>query len=368
MVGRKNNKYTPPLRRNHQRVAVFDLEQYFDTALQLVQRADRQYRDRITLAHHSIDLLTQSVILRDKFIPALSHLADISNPNLADLTIYYVENSDLERGLTAPPSELFNAQGFATGLDQSEIQIYYQPWVRQLFLYSQSQKIGIYWAIDAAEVPWWETTFSFRVIFHWWSRNKPLQLMHAGAMSNDGESGWLIPGPSGSGKSTSCMRLLLQGTYYLSDDYVIVSTEAPFKVFSLYQTAKINADNFDSSFSALASQLTNPDTYQEQKAVLLIGQHYPKQLLTEIKLLGILVPKITDQEHSSMQAVSPAKALMSIAPTTLFHLPHHREDAFAKISRVVNSVPTFQWLLGSDTPSLINSFQTLETEKVSTNA
>jgi hypothetical protein len=368
MVGRKSNKYTPSLHRNHQRIAVFDLEQYFDTALQLVQGADLQYRDRITLAHHSIDLLTQSAILRNKFIPALSHLAGMSSLNFADLTIYYVENSDLERGLTAPPNDLFNAQGFAADLDQSEVQIYYQPWLRQLFLYSQSQKIGIYWTMDATEIPWWETTFSFRIIFHWWSRNKPLQLMHAGAMSNDGERGWLIPGPSGSGKSTSCMRLLLHGSYYLSDDYVIVSTESPFKVFSLYQTAKINADNFDNSFSALSSQLTNPDTYQEQKAVLLIGQHYPKQLLKEIKLLGILVPKITAEIHSNMQAVKPSKALMSIAPTTLFHLPHHREDAFAKISRVVSSVPTFQWLLGSDTHSLINSFQTLETKKVPANA
>lgn len=339
---------------------MFNLKQYFDTALRLVQKANFQYLDCIKVASHPIDLLTSSATLRDKFIPALSHLASMSDTAHADLTIYYVENSDLEKGLTAPPSELFNAQGFAADLDQDEIQIYYQPWVKQLFLYSQSRKVGIYWVINAAEVPWWETTFSFRVIFHWWSRNKPLQLMHAGAMSNDGEAGWLIPGPSGSGKSTSCMRLLLQGTYYLSDDYVIVSTEAPFKIFSLYQTAKINADNFDSSFSSLASQLINPDTYQQQKAVLLIGQHRPKQLLTETRLLGIVMPKITDQEHSGMQAVNPAKALMSIAPTTLFHLPHHREDAFNKISRVVSSVPTYQWLLGSDTNSLITSFKVLD--------
>lgn len=339
---------------------MFNLEQYFDTALRLVQKVKFQRSDRIKLACHSIDLLTSSIILRDKFIPALSHLTVNSSSAHTDLTIYYVENSDLETGLTAPPSELFNSQGFAAYLDQDEIQIYYQPWIRQLFLYSQSRKIGIYWVINATEVPWWETTFSFRIIFHWWTRNKPLQLMHAGAMSNDGKAGWLIPGPSGSGKSTSCMRLLLQGTYYLSDDYVIVSTQVPFKIFSLYQTAKINADNFDSSFSSLASQLINPDTYQQQKAVLLIGQHRPKQLLTETLLLGIVVPKITDQEHSDIRAVNPARALMSIAPTTLFHLPHHRGNAFKKISRVVNSVPTYQWLLGTNTKSLITSFQSLD--------
>lgn len=339
---------------------MFSLEQYFDTALQLVEKANFQCQDRITIAGHAIDLLTPSVNLRDKFLPALLHLVSTSSASHASCRIYYVENSDLQRGLTAPPSELFNAQGFAADLNQDEIQIYYQPWVRQLFLYSQSKKIGIYWVMSAYEVPWWETTFSFRIIFHWWSRDKPLQLMHAGAMSNDGESGWLIPGPSGSGKSTSCMQLLLQGAYYLSDDYVIVSTEAPFRIFSLYQTAKINPDNFDSTFSSLAPQLVNPHNYQQQKAVLLIGQYRPKQLCIKIKLSGILVPKIMAQEHSVIQGVNPAQALMSIAPTTLFHLPHHREEAFGKISRVISSVPTHQWLLGSDKKSLVTSFQALD--------
>lgn len=338
---------------------MFDLTRYFDTALQLVQKVDLQYCDRITVASHAIDLKTHSTALRDKFIPALTHLFASADSNDADLCIYYVENSSLEKGLTAPPGDLFNAQGFASELDQGEIQIFYQPWVRQLFLYSQSQNIGIYWAFDADEVPWWEATFSFRVIFHWWSRNKALQLMHAGAMSHDGKSGWLIPGPSGSGKSTSCMRLLLNGAYYLSDDYVIVSTQAPFMIYSLYQTAKINPDNFDLSFANLRPQLLNPESYQEQKAVLLIGRHYPAQLLKDIELKGILVPSISDQTDSSIMPVSPAKALMSIAPTTLYHLPHHRENAFAKITQVVNAAPTYQWLLGSDTEALVNSFQCL---------
>ena len=348
---------------------MFNLNDYFEEALALLDRESLCYRDRLDLGGHIVDLATHSPILRAQFLPALTHLASESESD-ADLTILYADSSGTTSPLKAPPMDLFNGQGYAATIDQHDVQIFYQPWLRQVFLYSRLRRIGLYWVINPEEVPWWEMTFSFRIIFHWWSRDQDLQLMHAGAISEDGKHGWLIPGPSGSGKSTSCLQLLLSGRYYLGDDYVVLRTKPPFKVHSLYQSAKINHDNFDERFTDLHSQLRNPQSYRDQKAILHIGEHYPDRLLKSADLVGILVPRIASPSvaQSTASAVSAAKALMSIAPTTLRHLPHHRAEAFSKISTVVNAAPCYQWLLGSDKHLLTESFGRVTSDEGRKNA
>lgn len=337
---------------------MFNLIDYFEQVLMLLRVRSGHHCDRIQVGDHIVDLATRSPALRDTFLPALSHLTTESEAP-AELTIFYAEGGNTPSALKAPPAHLFNAQGYATTIDQSDIQIFFQPWIKQVFLYSRSRRIGLYWALSPNEVPWWEATFSFRIIFHWWSRDRPLQLMHAGAISDDGKQGWLIPGPSGSGKSTSCLQLLLRGKHYLGDDYVILRTQPPFKIYSLYQTAKINADNFDQRFSNLRRQLSNPLHYHQQKAIIHIAQHYPDRVLKEANLAGILVPHVASPkiENSTTSPVSAAKALMSIAPTTLHHLPHHRAEAFNKIAAVANAAPCYEWQLGANTKLLADSFE-----------
>src|SRR5690606_18578920 len=109
--------------------------------------------------------------------------------------------------------------------------------------------------------PWWECTFSFRILFHFWTRDLPAQLVHAGAMAKDG-TGVLITGQSGSGKSTSCLNLLRAGYDYLGDDYVWIELSEQTTVYSLYQTAKIEAENLKERFLDWKPYITNKADYQ----------------------------------------------------------------------------------------------------------
>ena len=303
--------------------------------------------DRLRLAGRHVRLQTPSEALRHRFLPALSHLLTDGGTAEPELTIWYAEDGDLPGRVAAPPWHGFNGQGFHADIDQEDVQIFFQPWQHQVFLYSRSRQTGIYWVRSAADVPWWESTFSFRILFHCWTRDLPAQLVHAGAVARDGEA-VLITGPSGSGKSTSCLNLLRSGYHYLGDDYVWVELGQRPVVHTLYQTAKVEPENLKSRFADWMPNVANPALLETQKAIFHIGGLLPQALVPSAPLKAILLPRVTGQEQTLLTAAKPPETLLAMAPTTLHHLPHHRQEAYRKLRDVSAAVPGYQWLLGTD--------------------
>lgn len=80
---------------------MFNLGDYFEETLALLDRESLCYRDRIDLGGHIVDLATHSPILRAQFLPALAHLASESGSD-ADLTILYADSSGTTSPLKAP--------------------------------------------------------------------------------------------------------------------------------------------------------------------------------------------------------------------------------------------------------------------------
>jgi hypothetical protein len=330
-------------------------ELYFDEVLSSFNKLTLFHNDQLSLAGRTVHLRTPSDALRDKLLPSLAHLIDSGEDNEPDLTIWYSDDDHLPQKQKAPPWHGFNAQGFNSDICQDDIQIFFQPWQTQLFLYSRSKRTGIYWVRKAEDVPWWECTFSFRVLFHFWTRDLPAQLVHAGAMARDGV-GVLIPGQSGSGKSTSCLNLLRAGYDYLGDDYVWVELAEQTKVFSLYQTAKVEPDNFQSRFADWIPFVKNIAEYQQQKAIFHVRDMFPTAVISSSFIKGILLPKVAHQEFSSFEDANPSNALMAMAPTTLHHLPHNRQYSYQKLMSISASLPAYHWHLGYDTKQFITSF------------
>lgn len=187
--------------------------------------------------------------------------------------------------------------------------------------------------------------------------------MHAGAVAVTAEGGWLIAGPSGSGKSSTCLTLLEQGLLYLGDDYVLVKTDAPPAVFTVYQTAKLEPDNFQNRYGEFSDYLENPDTYLEEKAIFNIYQPFPDSFVASVPLQGVLLPRVTGRPDSEIVSVAGGKALLGIAPTTLRHLPHFREESYAKMKNLIQQVPILEWRLGTDKQDLIRSFLELNSSR-----
>lgn len=334
------------------------LATYFSRLLDRFEALDSYRTDFIVLAGRIITMRTPSDTLRDIFLPALSHLL-VDDPGLAaEFTIWYAEDVNLSHKLVAPPWSGFNGQGFNTDLDQEDIQIFFQPWQRQVFLYSRSMRVGIYWVQTVDDVPWWESTFSFRTIFHFWTRDLPAQLVHAGAIAKNGE-GILITGPSGSGKSTSCLSLLRAGYQYLGDDYVWVELGDNPAIHALYQTAKVETDNLIKRFADWIPHVSNKASLEQQKAIFHIKELLPKAFIPSARLRAVLLPQVANREKSIVEAIKPTSSLLAMAPTTLHHLPHHRHVSYGKLKEISVAVPNFRWYLGSDTVQLEKSFDQL---------
>ncbi len=342
------------------------LSQYFEEVLSQVTSASSCITDKLVLAGRTVHLNTQSEDLRARLLPSLSHLSAPMDTDNPALTIWYAEDKNLPARLKAPPWQGFNAQGYNADLLQDDVQIFFQPWQKQIFLYSRSERIGIYWAHNAEEVPWWESTFSFRVIFHFWTRDLPSQLIHAGAMGRNG-SAVLITGQSGSGKSTSCLQLLRQGYQYLGDDYVwIEHTGDTPSVHTLFQTAKVEPENLHKRFSDWLPHVTNAE-YMQQKAIFHISEMFPGSVIKEAKLKAILLPRVAGQEETEFERTNPTRALFAMAPTTLHHLPHNREASYQKLMNITSALPSYHWKLGYDLGKFYQSFSDFSANEMSWN-
>lgn len=321
--------------------------------------------DVLWLARRVVHLHTPSPQLRALLIPSLAHLLIPDIGSSPELIIWYAEEKDLAFKLKAPPWEGFNGQGYNANIPNDDIQIFFQPWQKQIFLYSRSRHTGIYWVQTAEELPWWEATFSFRIIFHFWTHNLPAQLIHAGAIAHDGAA-VLITGKSGSGKSTSCLQLLRSGYQYLGDDYVWVETEKPHPtVHTLYQTAKIEPDNLEERFSEWFQHVSNSRDYKQQKAIFHMQKLFPDTFILSAPLKVILLPKVYPQKNTAFTKTNSVEALMAMAPTTLHHLPHHRELSYQKMMTISGSIPTYRWLLGADLENFKQTFKDFSRNELS---
>ncbi|MBZ4187286.1 hypothetical protein [Niabella beijingensis] len=340
------------------------LTDYFSRLLSLFTALPAYHTDCLSLAGRSVRLNTPSDILRGRLLPALSHLLVEGEPETTGLTIWYAVDADLPDRVTAPPWPGFNAQGFNAALDQEAVQLFFQPWQRQLFLYSRQQRTGIYWVQTAADLPWWEASFPFRALFHFWTRDLPAQLVHAGAVAKAGKS-VLITGPSGSGKSTSCLTLLRSGYQYLGDDYVWVELTGHPVVYTLYQTAKVEPDNLKERFSDWMPYVVNKELLGQQKAIFYIRELWERSFIPAAALSAVLLPRVTYQERSLFERIRPAQALLAMAPTTLHHLPHHRQAAYRKLTQISTVLPGFRWSLGSDPQLFEQSIDQLYSDELS---
>jgi len=337
------------------------LSEYFKIVHSKFETCSLPVVDELSLAGHSITLSGSSEELRAVFLPSLAHLkienADASEP---DLRIWYADFEGLGDLIPEPPFNDFNGVGLSEKSLESGYCIYYQPAFQQVFLYSQELRLGIYWAFSVKSIPWWEPTFSFRIILHWWTKSSSLQLMHAGAVAVNESGGWLVAGPSGSGKSSTCLTLLKEGLLYLGDDYVLVKTDPTPEVYTIYQTAKLEPDNLEIRFPEFKDLIQNPNTYQDEKAIFQIYEAIPSSFISSVRLKGILLPHVNGTLESFMTPVSPGKAVLGIAPTTLRHLPHDRENSYQKMKDLSNAIPVLQWNLGTDKKDLVRSFLDLD--------
>lgn len=333
-----------------------DYHDFFDRAeaalaANATRRLTTEFGGSVIAIHSSCDALWA------KMAPAISHWPRPKDPKaIPDFVIYAGTNEGLEEALQAP-----DWQGTAfteAGVPQFEIDeafdLRFQPWLK--VIHAHRAGVGIFWCASPAELPWWEATFPFRILLHWWSRGREFQLMHAAAVSADGRSTWLIPGPSGSGKSTTVVSLLQAGRVSQGDDYVLVETGKVPAVYPLYNSVKLTWEAVDRFFPQLREKLHLPAP--EAKAVAPLTAL--GTLAEAMPLAGVLVPELPrpegDRPGSPFVPINPSEAMLAIAPTTLHHLPEGRAESWSKISSMLRRMPVMKWHLAPEIETNVQRF------------
>ena len=325
--------------------------EFVETARQCFEQAAKAAGG---VRERTFQLGERSVLLRfagDRLVPlmvrALAHL-EVPPVERTDLTVCFFDSESTGTPMPPPPwsREQYTNLGEIDGFNNSQVHVTYTPGVDILHCLDRERGLAVYWTPTFRLIPWWEQSFPLRSILNWWLQDQPFQPAHAAAVGRP-SGGVLITGPSGTGKSTSTLACLGSELQYAGDDYVLIRTDPSPFVFSLYSTAKLEADNLQ-RFPDLAPLVSNAERLDREKALIFLHEHHPQKLIGGFPIRALVIPKVTGRRDSTMETISPATALLALAPTTTKHLLGARRQTVAKLMRLVKTVPSYRLLAGTD--------------------
>ena len=323
---------------------------YFSATYELAQSAahsaggfvDRTY----TIAGLPVRLRFAGPALISPIMQAFEHL-DLSDSEPL-LTVCLWDTASTGKKMLAPPwqGEDFLARGVIQGYNDERIYTAFQHGSGAVNMLDAERNLAVFWVPTADELPYWEKGSPLRTILHWWLARNERQLVHGAAVGNH-RGAVLIGGKGGSGKSTSALACLKSDLLYIGDDYTVLGNDPRPTVYSLYNSAKINADNVE-RLPHLLEKLSNPDRLNSEKALLFVHEHYPAKTVAGLPLRAILLPRVTGLPETNLKKSSTAHALAALAPSTIFQLPRAGAEAFKFLAGIAKQVPCFTFEVGTD--------------------
>jgi hypothetical protein len=172
------------------------------------------------------------------------------------------------------------------------------------------------------------------------------QLVHGGAVGTS-RGGVLLAGKGGSGKSTTALSCLNSDMLYVSDDYSLVATDPVPYVYSIYSSAKLNADNIQ-RVPHLMPAISNQNLMDEEKAVFFLYPYFKEKIAKGFPIHGILLPHIQGGTKTTLMRASAVEALKALALSTISQLAGAGRASLQIMEGLVRQVPCYHLALGTD--------------------
>lgn len=287
--------------------------------------------------------------LAQRLTPALAHLCTAA-PQSAALRLYGWDSA--ESGIALPPlpfpideeQVLMDSWGYFA--HDNRFRLFFQPMQQTLYLLDQAQHVAFYWIGDAQQLALTDGGAPLLTLWHWWATQHGSQVVHSAAIGT-ATGGALLIGKSGSGKSTTALAALNAGLCYVGDDYCLVRPSAQPMVYSLFSSGKVHFADL-ARFPRLQAARTALPYTNADKALFFFAEPFAQTIVPALPLKMILLPVINAETHSSLCAISPAQALLALAPSTLFQLVGEKTQTMQQLSRLVRQLPCFRLALGAD--------------------
>ena len=344
-IDQASHPYTSVLETDGNPVAFFEaVHQTFQQAKQVMgEDFDRFY----CIGGHTMQLRFAGPALVPRITPALQHLATAPDASPA-LTVCIWDSVSTLTQMPPPPwaQDAYVGRGEVYGYNDGRMHTNFNLASYVLSMLDTSSALAMYWTRDPNQLPYYESGAPLREILNWWLSEYGYQFCHAGAVGTD-KKGVLLAGRGGSGKSTTALTCLNSELVYASDDYCLLATDPCPYVYSLYNTAKVDADNIH-RIPHLKSAISNADRLDAEKALLFLHQHFPDRIVKGFPIRAVLLPRVTGRRETVLTPASPAAGLMALAPSTMFQLSGADQKAFRAISRLLKQVPCYNLELGTD--------------------
>lgn len=206
------------------------------------------------------------------------------------------------------------------------------------------------WYADGRELTLYEAGRPLHPELLLWHRDRDLHAVHAGLVSRDGD-GVILGGPGGSGKSTVALCCLDAGWAYMADDYVALEEHPEgFTGHSLYCSIHLEPDHLR-HFPRLMPHAVPGRFPGEDKHMVLLSELYDQGLTRATRIRAVALPRVVPGLAAPrVRPASRAEAILRIAPSSLFMLPHAGggPGGFERISALVRRAPPFWLELGSE--------------------
>jgi hypothetical protein len=296
-----------------------------------------------SLAGRPLALEFAGTALKSSLTAALA-LGDEGAEGGRDFTIKLWDTQSTGVTPPPPPGKTLLERGFDRG-QTGRLRRMYCAVSGTLQAYDLDQPRAHYWIRDARHVPPWELAAPFRGLLAWWAASWGGVLAHAAVVGRDGK-GVLLAGASGAGKSTTALACVRAGMAFLSDDCALVSSAEYPTAHGVYRTAKVDPRLLEGSLSALRAFQTGQG-HDRGKTILAFPMR-GELLLRQCRIVAVVTQGIGVGQASSLRPVSPARALVALAPSTLLQTPGAGQSTLDLLANVVGSVPCYSLRAGSD--------------------
>ena len=279
--------------------------------------------------------------------PALSHLV-IPRVEKPDLTICLWDSTSTKTSMVPPPwkRDRYTYRGDIWGYNSIRIKTAFH-WVEfSLNMLDLETGAGLFWVEDSRSLPFWVHASPLRTLLHWWTLEKGYQLLHAAAVGTE-NGAVLLTGKGGIGKSTAALSCLKSGLSYLGDDYVVTQIRPEPCVRSLYNTAKLDADQV-TNFPEVLRLISNAEKMKDDKAVIFLHPEFDAQLIKTMPLKAIIVPHISVRSESAFEEISSENVFRAASFTTMTQLPGAGVRTYEFLNRLSSCLPCFKLECGRD--------------------
>jgi len=317
-----------------------------DAAANLAFERLGRFESAIQIANHTIRLVFAGQALRDQMMRCFGHVGVPDNST--ELTVYTWDAA--QSGVPLPRhAEAFTnyeASAFQQATTSDGIVGLFDIFEYSLSVLDPVASQGFFCVPDAAGLSEAARAAPMRSVITWWLQTKGLIPLHAGVVGE--VFGLAMCGHSGVGKSTTSLMCAEAGFEFVSDDYCFVrSDQDHVEAFSVFGSGKVYPRHLP-DLPTVSEFAVADHGVGEEKAICYLTESSAFKVVPNLSIGAIVILAGKGAERPLIRPISPLKALLHLAPSTLLGFPGATQANLTALRAITERLPCFEMELASD--------------------